>query len=67
MPKLKKEKLHLAEKRYELMWALSLQGYNGEEIGIIMGFNRSTVKRVLDKMPKGYTAKWVKRSVAPVQ
>lgn len=62
MPKVKKEKIHLVVKRHELIWALSSQGYNGEEVGVIMGFDRSTIKRSLDKKPKDYTPKWVKRS-----
>lgn len=54
---------HLREKRNELIWALSLpeQGYNHSEIGeIFNNMNRSTIKRIVDKRPKEYKAKWVK-------
>lgn len=60
MPRPIKEKLHLIEKRNELIWALDYQGYSGEEIGVIFNINRSSVKRILDKKPSDYKPKWVK-------
>lgn len=56
------KKKHLIEKYQELVWALSLQGYNNEEVGIVFNRSRSVIKRVIDKMPTGWEPKWVKRT-----
>lgn len=51
----------LREKRDELIWALSLQEYNYEEIGqMFNGLNRSTVMRIIERKPRGWKPKWVK-------
>lgn len=55
-----KEKSYIVEKRKELIWALSLQDYSYQDIGDIFGVHRSTVKRIVDAMPKNWTPKWVK-------
>lgn len=62
MPRPTKEKQHLVEKRDELIWALSLQDYNNEEIGGIFNLDRSSVKRIKDKMPNDWRPKWKKVS-----
>jgi len=57
-----KEKLHLYDKRAELVWALDHQGYNGEEIAVIFSVDRSTINRILSKKPREWQPKWVKVS-----
>lgn len=56
-------KIHLIDKYQELAWALSVQGYNNEEVGIILNRSRSVIKRVVDKMPSDWKPKWVKREM----
>lgn len=51
---------HLAVKRDELIFALAHQEYSQKEIGIIFNRNRSTVLRILEKMPKDWRPKWIK-------
>lgn len=60
MARPEKAKLHLIEKYQELVWALGIQGYNNNDIGVIFNRNRSVIKRVRDKMPRGWKPKWVK-------
>ena len=55
-------KPYIAEKRQELIWALGLQGYAWEDIGLIFSLNRSTVLRVYRKKPDDWKPKWVKLS-----
>ena len=51
------------EKRLELIWALSLQGWTHEDIAdILRPVDRSNVTRIINKMPEGWQPKWVKRS-----
>lgn len=54
-------KQHIKEKRDELIWALSLQEYTLTEIGSIFGLNRSTILRIINKKPKDWQPKWIKR------
>ena len=55
----------LDQKRNELIWALSLQDYTHEDIAnILRNADRSTVTRTINKMPKGWKPKWVKRNGA---
>ena len=58
-----KEKEHLFSKRQELIWALDLQEYNGEDIGTIFGISRSVVHRILHSRPKDWAPKWRKVQV----
>ncbi len=59
---------HIRNKRNELIWALSLQEYSHSitgfythaQIGRIFNIDRSTVKRIVDGMPKDWKPKWVK-------
>ena len=60
MPRPTQEKKHLIDKRDELIWALSYQDYNGQDIGVIFNINRSSVKHIIDKKPKDYKPKWTK-------
>ena len=60
MPRPTQEKKHLIDKRDELIWALSYQDYNGQDIGVIFNINRSSVKHIIDKKPKDFKPKWVK-------
>ena len=55
-------KIHLREKRDELVWALENQGFNGEEIKTIFSSisHRSTAMRIIERKPKNYQPKWVK-------
>ena len=52
--------VHLLEKRNELVWALSLQGYTQAQIARMFNCNRSTMKRVIDQCPKDWKPKWQK-------
>ena len=52
----------LKEKRQELIWALSLQGFTHEDIAeILKPVDRSNVTRIISQMPDGWESKWVKR------
>lgn len=51
---------YLAEKRLELIWALSLQDYNNSDIALIFGLNPSSVGRAIEKKPAGWKPKWKK-------
>jgi hypothetical protein len=52
----------LKEKRKELIWALSLQGFTHEDITeILRPVDRSNVTRIISQMPEGWESKWVKR------
>ncbi len=51
---------HLREKRNELMWALAFQDYQFVSIALIFNMNRSSVLRVIRKMPRDWKPKWVK-------
>ena len=61
-PSTKGERLpiKLQEKRDELVFALSFQGWDNVEIAQMFNLNRSTVGSILRKMPEGYRPKWVK-------
>lgn len=62
MPRPTQEKRHLIDKRNELIWALDIQDYNYEEIGVIFnGLNRSSIKRIVEKRPPDWKPKWVKQ------
>lgn len=51
------------EKRLELIWALSLQGWTHEDIAdILRPVDRSNVTRIISKMPQGWESKWIKRT-----
>lgn len=53
----------LENKRKELLWALSLQGFTHEDIAkILRPVDRSNVTRLINQMPKDWQPKWVKRS-----
>lgn len=54
-------KEHIKEKRNELIWALSLQEYSQSEIGSIFNLNRSTILRIIEKKPKDWQPKWIKK------
>ena len=53
-------KEHLREKRQELIWAVSAQGYNDVEVGQMFGVHKATIGRIIRKRPKDYKPKWVK-------
>jgi len=52
---------HLRQKRSELMWALSKQGYNGTQIALLFGVGRSTAFEIIKKMPKDWETPWSKK------
>lgn len=54
------EKLHLYEKRQELIWALDHQGYDGDEIALVFSLDRSQISRLLKKKPSDWQPRWVK-------
>lgn len=53
-------KKYLKEKREELIFAISNQDYNNEDVGNIFNLNRATILRILKKKPKNYKPKWKK-------
>jgi len=59
MATIEKEPL-LLEKRKEIMWSLTSQGYNNAEIGRIFGISRSRANVIMGQMPKRYKSPWVK-------
>jgi len=50
----------LREKRTELIWALSQQGYNGSQIAQLFNIARSTAHEIIKQMPEGWTSPWRK-------
>ena len=56
----KKIKRHLASKRNELVWALSMQDYTQADIGNIFNLNRSTILRIIEEKPARWTSPWWK-------
>ena len=54
-------KIHLKDKRDELIWALSLQDYTFAQIAEIFNLNPSTILRIIKSMPKDWQPKWVKK------
>lgn len=57
MPRPTKEQLHLFKRREEMIFTLDYEGYNGEEIGTMVGLSRSVVNRILKRKPKGWKPK----------
>ena len=53
---------HVIEKRLELLYAISLQGYTMSEIAFIFGMPKSTVHKYISQRPSDFQPKWVKRS-----
>lgn len=52
---------HISEKRTELIWALFLQDYTYSEIGRIFNTHRATVFRIVQRKPRDWSPKWIKR------
>lgn len=52
--------LHVIEKRIELLYAISLQGYTMSEMAFIFGMPKSTVHKYVSTRPKDWTPKWRK-------
>jgi len=50
--KLDNQKLYLLKKRDDIMRQLSIEGFNGNDIGIIFNLNRSTVSDVIKQRNK---------------
>lgn len=51
---------YLKDKRNELIWALSKQGFNGSQLALIFSIHRSTVHEIIKKMPEGWESPWRK-------
>lgn len=51
---------YLREKRAELMWALSKQGYNGAQLAQLFNIARSTAHEIIKQMPEGWETPWHK-------
>jgi len=62
MSRLPKEKRHLLEKRKEIIYALDVQDYNGQDIATIFNIDRSVVNRILKTKPTSWKPKWIKAS-----
>ncbi len=51
---------HVKAKKYELIWALGKQDYTQAQIARMFNIDRSTVLRILQKMPRDWSPKWKK-------
>lgn len=51
---------YLKDKRNELMWALSKQGFNGSQLAQLFNIHRSTAHEIIKKMPEGWESPWRK-------
>lgn len=51
---------YLREKRSELIWALSKQGYTGAQLAKLFGATRSTISFIIKQMPSDWQPKWKK-------
>jgi DNA-directed RNA polymerase specialized sigma24 family protein len=54
-------KIHLHNKRDEIIWALSLQDYSYGEIGEMFKLNPSTIMRIIKQRPANWKTKWIKK------
>lgn len=50
----------LREKREELVWALSAQGYTDAQIGRLFNVSRATIFHIIRRKPKSYKSPWRK-------
>lgn len=58
-----KSKLHLLDKRDELIWALSLQDFSLADIAFMFNIgHREQVSRIIKKKPSDWSPKWVRRT-----
>jgi hypothetical protein len=53
-------KPHLSNKRAELIWALSEQGYADSEVGNIFNITKQRVLAIRRQMPDGWKSPWIK-------
>lgn len=51
---------HVTDKRTELLYAISLQGYTMSEIAFIFGMPKSTAHKYISQRPSDWTPKWRK-------
>lgn len=51
---------YAVEKRNELVWAISDQGFNLRQLSFIFGMSKSQIHNILQDKPKGWTSPWVK-------
>lgn len=51
---------HLRQKKFEIIWALDVQGYTDAQIARMFDCHRSTIMRIMQQRPKDYTPKWIK-------
>lgn len=42
--------------RNQLIWSLSLDGYDGQEIGYLLYLDKSSVNRIIQEKPKGFVS-----------
>lgn len=54
-------KVYIKDKRDEIIWALSRQGYTNSQVGEIFNVDRSTILRIVERCPKEWKTKWIKR------
>ena len=55
------ERIHLFEKRNEIIWALDHQGYRGKDISVMFNnLDESIISRTLKKKLKRWQPKWIK-------
>ena len=57
---MRKEEMYIKEKKTEIIWALSAQGYSNAQIATMFNMNRSTILRIIEKKPSDWSPKWKK-------
>lgn len=51
---------YAVEKRNELIWAISQQGFNLRQLAYIFGISKSQVHNILKEMPVNWETPWKK-------
>lgn len=58
-------KLYIIERRNEIIWQLSQEGYTGGDISDMMNLDRTWISRIVKMMPKNWTPACSKHKKAP--
>lgn len=58
-------KLYIIERRNEIIWQLSQEGYTGGDISEMMNLDRTWISRIIKLMPKKWTPSCSKHKKNP--
>jgi hypothetical protein len=63
MARNKKENIEgfVVDKKKELIWALSEQGYNTRQLSYVFGISRAGAHNIIQEMPSNWVSPWVKK------